>query len=332
MCERRWNTRWGYAVRCKEQGVSGFTAPGSPRVSSVLLPPSPTRGLVKNRDLMQLLSFNKQLVRQRAHLQWKKVNSMHCKHALSPSSTMMPSREAASLLSPPAFYSHDHPQRSAVLSHCAAIAMGMCIVFGIMVMAGPGSHPTPSVTTHLLLGSRSAVISATTTAASATYRPWPASQAPQAATNAISPLSNPKEYVGGVFCCLATAHFLLIPGQCSVPAPWTSPVDVPRILCAWLNPMSGHPAGDFVHRPCAQNPQGGGGGHTKSLVYRPARKIPGGLTRKGGSAHIIPAHKFLAGWLESHVTACKNISKLGFQPVVLTKKVLLLVIVVGLYG
>ena len=31
-------------MHCKEESVSGFIAPGSPRVSGVLLPPSPTRG------------------------------------------------------------------------------------------------------------------------------------------------------------------------------------------------------------------------------------------------------------------------------------------------
>ena len=37
-------------MRCNEQSVSGFTAPGSPRVSGVLLPPSPTRGSLRRPD------------------------------------------------------------------------------------------------------------------------------------------------------------------------------------------------------------------------------------------------------------------------------------------
>ena len=37
-------------MHCKEQSVSGFFAPGSPRVSGVLLPLSPTRGRLRRPD------------------------------------------------------------------------------------------------------------------------------------------------------------------------------------------------------------------------------------------------------------------------------------------
>ena len=51
----------GYAERSKHQCVSGFIAPGSPRVSGALLPPSPTRGSLRHLDKSAIGSQNPSL-------------------------------------------------------------------------------------------------------------------------------------------------------------------------------------------------------------------------------------------------------------------------------